>query len=291
MSGAPPLGRSRLLRLADGRALAWAEWGDPKGDPVIEFHGNPGCRLLAWGGDEIIARAGVRLISFDRAGIGGSDPSPRRTVAAAAADVIELAGALGLERFSALGYSVGGAYAAACAAAAPGRLSALALISSVVPLGELGELDELGHELHWRLAARSPRLLAAAYRTVAALSTRSPSITGRIMAAGLSPPDRAIAVRPEVRRRALGTASEVGRQGGRGVVEDMRAVMRPWGFRLDQVSCPTTVWQGDEDGSIPAVWGERLAAAIPGASLRLLPGEGHYLIEGRLGEILSALGE
>lgn len=258
---------------------------------MIEFHGNPGCRLGGWGDDGVLAASGTRLISFDRPGIGGSSPAHTRSPLDSASDPIELADSLGLGGFAVLGYSLGGAYAAACAAAAPERVSALALVSSVVPLGELGELSELGHERQWRAAERWPRALALTYRTLAATTRWAPRITDRVIAAGLSAPDRAVASRPEVRERLRVTAIEAGAQGGRSTVEDMRAAMRPWGFGLDQVRCPTTIWQGDADGSIPVAWAERLAAAIEGAELRLLRGEGHYLIEDRLGEILASLGE
>ena len=35
----------RCATLGDGRALAYAEFGDPSGKPVFYFHGFPGCRL------------------------------------------------------------------------------------------------------------------------------------------------------------------------------------------------------------------------------------------------------
>jgi pimeloyl-ACP methyl ester carboxylesterase len=283
----PALARSRLLRLRDGRALCWAEWGDPGGAAVIEFHGNPGCRLLAWAGEEVVAAAGVRLLSFDRAGIGLSDPAPGRSVAASASDPLELAGALGLERFGVLGYSLGGAYAAGLAAAAPERVGSLALVSAVVPLGELGGIAELGHAGVWRAARRAPRALALAYRAIGAVARRWPGLPARLTAAGLSGPDRAILARAPVRARLAPVAVEAGRHGGHGTVEDMRAAMRPWGFRLDRIAAPTSVWQGTDDVAIPTAWGERLAGGIPGAELRLLPGEGHCLIEDRLAEILA----
>lgn len=49
MSGANDVS---LVRLRDGRSLAWAEYGDPRGKPVLYFHGFPGSRLEpALGGD------------------------------------------------------------------------------------------------------------------------------------------------------------------------------------------------------------------------------------------------
>jgi|GraSoiStandDraft_30_1057271.scaffolds.fasta_scaffold405407_2 hypothetical protein len=40
------------LILKDGRSLGFAEYGDPKGEPVLEFHGCPSCRLQARNYDE-----------------------------------------------------------------------------------------------------------------------------------------------------------------------------------------------------------------------------------------------
>ena len=61
------------LRLRDGRALAYCEYGDPRGTPVLVFHGLPSCRLMHPDAD--LSRAlGVRTIVPDRPGFGRSDP-------------------------------------------------------------------------------------------------------------------------------------------------------------------------------------------------------------------------
>jgi len=63
----------RAVRLADDRVVQIAEWGTPDRPPVVFMHGTPGSRLFC---PDLAAteRAGVRLISFDRAGYGRSDP-------------------------------------------------------------------------------------------------------------------------------------------------------------------------------------------------------------------------
>ena len=72
-------GADGTVTLRDGRALAYAELGDLSGRPVVLLHGMPGSRLLC--PDEDATRAaGVRLITMDRPGYGGSDPRPGRTV-------------------------------------------------------------------------------------------------------------------------------------------------------------------------------------------------------------------
>ena len=64
-------GRSRV-RLPDGRRLDVWQGGDPRGLPLVFFHGTPGGRLQAALGDGAAARAGVRLVAFSRPGYGGS---------------------------------------------------------------------------------------------------------------------------------------------------------------------------------------------------------------------------
>ncbi|HEY5118350.1 MAG TPA: hypothetical protein VII90_02760, partial [Anaerolineales bacterium] len=58
--------------LQDGRRLAYAEYGDPRGKPVFLFHGIPGSRIFRPPLDELTARKRVRLITVDRPGYGGS---------------------------------------------------------------------------------------------------------------------------------------------------------------------------------------------------------------------------
>ncbi len=65
-----------VVALRDGRSLAYAEWGDPLGRPVVLFHGQPGSRLLCPDADATES-AGVRLITVDRPGYGRSDPESR----------------------------------------------------------------------------------------------------------------------------------------------------------------------------------------------------------------------
>jgi pimeloyl-ACP methyl ester carboxylesterase len=277
------------IGLRDGRQLGYAEWGDPGGRPVLSFHGNPGSRLSVWGGAGGMRAAGVRLITVDRPGIGLSDPKPGRTVAGWASDLGELADHLGLERFAVLGYSVGGAYAAACAHSLPDRVTAAALVSSIVPLDRPGTLEQLGKRLDWRLARSAPWALRGSYRSLALVARAVPPLARAAFTARMSPPEREIASRPEVADREAASSLESARQGTGELVEDLRVAIRPWGFDPAEIRVPLAVWQGDRDSSIPAAWGEWWAAAVPGARLTRCLGEGHLLIEDRIGEVLDAL--
>jgi pimeloyl-ACP methyl ester carboxylesterase len=79
------------------------------------------------------ARSGIRWVSYDRPGYGGSTPHPGRDMASTAADVASVADALGIERFAVMGHSGGAAHALACAALLPQRVLAAVCASGLAP--------------------------------------------------------------------------------------------------------------------------------------------------------------
>ena len=57
---------SQVLTLPDGRRLAYAEYGDPHGQPTLYFHGFPGSRVEAALAHSSALGTGARLIAVDR---------------------------------------------------------------------------------------------------------------------------------------------------------------------------------------------------------------------------------
>jgi pimeloyl-ACP methyl ester carboxylesterase len=72
-----------------------------------------------------------------------------------------------------------------------------------------------------------------------------------------------------------------------GMVEEYRVLARPWGFTPADIGVPTTYWQGGRDTLVPSHWAEVLHAATPGATLQVVPGDGHFLAYGRWHEVLG----
>jgi pimeloyl-ACP methyl ester carboxylesterase len=74
---------------------------------------------------------------------------------------------------------------------------------------------------------------------------------------------------------------------------EVLAFAKPWGFDLDEIDVPTSIWQGSADLMVPYAHGEWLSAHVPGVSAHLAPGEGHLSVglgalERMLDELVAA---
>ena len=106
---------TELVALPDGRKIAVEEYGVPSGAPALWFHGAFSSRLEAWCLDAPAQELGIRLLSLDRPGVGGSDPLPGRTPTGWAEDVRGVLDALEIEQAAVGGLSNGGMYTMAVA--------------------------------------------------------------------------------------------------------------------------------------------------------------------------------
>jgi pimeloyl-ACP methyl ester carboxylesterase len=283
------------ITLPGARRLAYASWGDRADAAVLLFHGMPGSRLLCPDVEATRDRA-VRLIAVDRPGYGRSTPRPGRVVADWADDVRVLLDGLGISSVSVIGWSSGGAYALACAALLGARVRSATLVAADAPLDDLpaarAELPEEVIALIERIRA-DPRgdARAAVVARCAWYATDPGSIlrNADARASAADDPDLILRRRPDVRPALDAMFAEGARQGSAGYVDDWIASVLPWGFRVSEVACPVAVWWGDRDQLTDRMHAEHLAAAIPGARLRVIPGEGHSLPMRHWGPILDEL--
>lgn len=279
-----------------GRVLRVRDAGDPGGAVVMYFHGTPSSRLDLCFGEELAAGRGIRLVSFDRAGFGGSTPAPFG-LAAIAADAHAVADELGVARFATLGLSGGGPGALAAATVAGGRVIRVGIAAGSGPFqlvpGALNDLDD-GERAALLLLPGDPVAAAAAfaaeYEPLAELS-REPGSSAVVAAYdGLPPRDRELL---EDQRYAVWFADTVReglRQGTSGAGWDLVSSMGEWDIDLGTVRCPVLLWYGSEDRSaLPhGVW---LSQNLSRARLTVHDGEGHLGIYEHLGEMLGALTE
>ncbi|MDR3649933.1 MAG: alpha/beta hydrolase [Acidimicrobiales bacterium] len=263
------------VALPDGRELAYEEYGDPAGFPVLSFHGGLSSRLDAAPAHGAAVAKGVRLVSPDRPGLGLSTYQPGRRLTDWPADVERLADALGIGRFAVMGWSAGGAYAAVCAAKMPGRVTAAALLSSAVPLDLYGTMRGLTLEDRTLLVlARRAPWLASAVMKVSILSTSNARLLRAAMRS-FPPADRSILTEWGTADHALAFVREAVRQGTEGCVQDYRIFGDPWGFSLEEIKVPVQIWEGADDRTGPPGYRAFLQAHIAHATVTVVPGEGH----------------
>lgn len=276
------------ITLADGRSLAYVEYGSPDGTPVVNCHGGLMCRLDVAPAHDELAGLGARVISPDRPGIGASDRAPGRVTADFADDVRQLLDALGIDHAAVMGWSFGGQYAIGTAAKLPDRVTRLAVIAGCLPLDDrrnLRALNAMDRRYTW-LSRHLRPAARALFAATSALARRRPQQMGERQAKHAPPADAAAL-------RAAGdwfgrTLAE-GTRNAAGVVDDYLAAVAPWGFTAASVRAPTQVHQGSADDLVPATWGPQLAAEIPGADLVSHDGEGHMIALSHRTEIVRWL--
>ena len=263
------------VTLPDGRVLAFEEYGDPSGFPVLSCHGGLSSRLDAAPAHDAAVAKGVRLISPDRPGIGLSTYQPERRLVDWPADVERLTEVLGIGRFAVMGWSAGGPYAAVCAAKLPRRVRAAALLSSSVPLDVYGTHRGLSFDdrVLLTLSQRAPWLASALMK--ASIVHASNTRLLRAVLRAFPPADRSILAEWGTPDQALAFLREAVRQGTSGCVQDYRVFGDPWGFALDEIRVPVHIWEGGEDRTGPPEYREFLRRHIPGATVTVVPGEGH----------------
>jgi pimeloyl-ACP methyl ester carboxylesterase len=89
----------------------------------------------------------------------------------------------------------------------------------------------------------------------------------------------------------LRNASELYRQGGRGLYDEAIIMARPWGFPLEGIRTPVRIWHGELDQAVPVGMGRHLQRTIPTTDATFLPGEAHHLLYDRWEEILAEVAE
>jgi pimeloyl-ACP methyl ester carboxylesterase len=279
------------IRLRDGRRLAYAEYGDLKGKPVLFFHATPGSRLFHHPDESVAAAAGARIIVIERPGFGRSDFKPGRKLLEWPDDVLQFADALNLTKFAVLGYSGGGAYAAACASSIPDRLTAIGLVGSIAPMEDVEMtkgMHGIGH-IFLSLDRHLSPLAKLGTGVMCSIWRDNPEAYFKSQLDGLRDSEAARAMLPSIKTMLAADIKEAIRCGTEGVTLELKLLSQPWGFQMNVIKPEVLLWHGETDAEAPVAMGKRLARAIPHCRAAFFPGEGHWAIYVHWREILTAL--
>lgn len=270
--------------LDDGRRLQVAEFGPADGAAVLFLHGQPGSRLFCPDLDATI-RAGVRLITFDRAGYGRSDPRPGLpTLAASVDDTVGLLDRLGVERAPVVGFSGGGPHALACGALAPERFPVVTTVCS--PSGPAA-----GRSSDPAVLALEALVVADPAGSRDAVHERARTVLGdrtwvTRMTERYDPSVYDAAGMREVYQANWDEASAASMEG---YVDDWIASVLQWGFELADICVPVHAWYGEQDVLVPVEDGLVIAAGVHQGTAHGCPHCRHYVPVGHWPEILEQI--
>ena len=266
--------RGEFIDLDGARLYYYAAGSRGAGEPVVFVHGFATSGHL-WSEVVSLMPAGHRLVVLDLLGYGRSDPPGTHalTLRAHAARVAGLLDALGVREACVVGHGLGGGVAQALALHWPRRVSRLALVSSIG-------------------FARWPTRDVKIARTALALLRRLPpawllSMVRAELERGYRDASHAV---HSIDKYLRPFSTSDGRDA---LVRHIAALdareTAELGERLGEVAVPTAVMCGAQDPFLPVALARRLADAIPGATLDVVPGARHLLPEDAPRPVADAL--
>ncbi|WP_203136928.1 alpha/beta fold hydrolase [Microbacterium sp. JZ31] len=277
---AHPPQREHRITLPDGRVLALGEYGAADGIPVIFFAGAASSRTMNVYGDAAAVRS-VRLITFDRPGLGASSPDPAKSAQSVAADLDHALARIDVHSPVAFANSQGAAFG--LATAARGIFSRIALVSPA---------DELAHPglsalLTADVATFVNRIATDERSMREVLSSFTAESMMNFVFSGAAPSDAEVFGDDDFRRLYRTALDEGFAQGGAGYAQDTIIASTPWRIPEQSVG-DVRIWFGADDTSHSPDQGEQLAQRCS-AMRRVVSGVGGALAWTHTAEILDDL--
>jgi 3-oxoadipate enol-lactonase / 4-carboxymuconolactone decarboxylase len=225
--------------------------GPPDGTPVV-LAGSVGSDLRMWDPQvEPLAAAGFRVIRYDHRGHGKSPaPAGPYSLDDLASDAIAMLDRLGLRRVSWVGLSLGGMVGMWLAQNAPSRIERLVLCCTSASLGPATMWQE-----------------RAAIARTEGMSALAEPVVNRWVTPAFA------ADHPEVvtwLREMVASHPPEGYASCCTAIETMSIV-----DSLPSITAPTLVIAGADDPATPPDHGRRIADAVPGARLAIVPNAAH----------------
>jgi pimeloyl-ACP methyl ester carboxylesterase len=274
-----------MVTTSDGRQVEAMVSGPEDALAVVVHMGTP-AGLVPLPSQFNPGHKGLRTVLYARPGYNASTPQPGRSVADAAGDIAAVLDALEIKMFLNVGYSGGGPHALACAALLANRCLATAVMAGIAPYIDAVEQREwFERDDDLRLAINGD--IDAFSVRVEQIGAERRNVQGEDMPGIFTLPADQAVLTGEYADWIASMIRAAYVSGPRGDRDDWLAFVRDWGFNLADAH-RVCIWHGDQD-LIPLAQARWLADHIPGAELRVLPGESHLSIGLRLGEILDDL--
>ena len=279
----------QTITTTDGRTVAYEVVGDPDGTPVFWQHGTGDSRLCKHPDDSLTAGLGIKLVTADRPGVGGSSPKHPRSILDWVVDAEAVADAAGLEQFVVAGHSGGGPHALAIAQRLGDRVTAIGLAAPIAPFDhgvDKGMVKDKDLKLIFKLA--HVKWLASAAGKVESKHYEKHLHSFVAHCAKEWPADKDIFTDPVLEPMFEAEFAAAFEQGGVGALDDMWGFL-DWGFAPEDVDQHVELYVGDADDILDPAMSKSLSERLPDCTLHTWPGAGHYGVYGRWPEFLTAI--
>ena len=265
------------FKLKDGRELEILDNGINSDTAIIFHHGTPGhaSSWIEW--LESAANAGIRALSYSRAGYGTSDRNPGRSVVSINNDIAQLLDAKNISKFVSIGWSGGGPHCIANTFE-PRNVGAISLAGvGAFGVDDLDFLAGMGPENHDEFGA-ALKGEAVIDQWMEDNAGPMKAVTGseiREAFGGLiGDADKAVLEGDAADQMAASMRSALAVSFD-GWIDDDLVFVKNWGFDLAAITKPVFLWQGDDDFMVPHAHSYWLEKHIPTAKLTFKAGEGH----------------
>jgi pimeloyl-ACP methyl ester carboxylesterase len=289
------MSNENLVQLENGGVIAFEEYGDPGGVPIVFCHGWPSSRIMARLTNDAAGDLGIRIISPDRPGISGSTFKPDRKLVDWPQVVEQLVDHLGIGEFRMLAISGGAPYVYATARAMPERVRSIAIVSGAPPIADLADREGLLPLYRWMLALyrTRPRLLRTLFYLARPIASLRPPVRCRplLLKLLMLRPCDAESLRDSAAFEAVFESQRRAWRGSvEGVMADAQIYAQPWGFPIEDVRASVRLWHGKQDRAFSIRLAEQIAKRLPNCRARYVDGAGHYSLPIRhMREILEDL--
>lgn len=266
--------KSDHITLQDNRKLFWYESGPEDGVPVIFCTGAGMSGSFAFN-EELLQKIGVRIFSFDRPGLGSSDPHPEKNFSSWNKDIKAFMEKKNLQNLHAIGFSQGSVFALSLAHA--GIVKSTAIVSGQDDLHYPETHTKLPEQVKAMidLVATSPDIIREEFSKHA-----TPEFIWNIVMQSASRVDLAIYSEESFLTKYKQSLKEGFAQGPQGYIQDFINCASPWPFSLEGIKTPVHLWYGKEDTSPvhSPDFGETLSKRIPHSTLHQERKEGGSLL-------------
>jgi pimeloyl-ACP methyl ester carboxylesterase len=253
------------------------------GSTVLLLHGGgTDSAKLSWGDVMVpLAESGHRVLAPDLPGYGESE---RPDIAYNTTFYIDFVGqlitTLGLERPSLMGLSMGGAIALGSTLRWPERVNCLVLVDSYGLQRKVAL-----HFISW-LTVKTPGVMEGTW--VMARSSRS--MAHWLLTSIFHDPN---AIPDELMDELFAEAKKP--HAGRAFTRYQRDDIFTGGLRtvyldrLGEIQAPTLIVHGQNDVAVPLAWAEEAHRLLPGSTLHVIPGAGHWSQREKPQEFISTV--